>query len=198
MNDGDGRATAPGRASDWASRWRLAGLLLVVLLASAAGIAVRHGALIAAVERQSIDTRFAVRGHERPSPEVALVGLDENSLASLRQYPLSRTVHAEVMARLHADGARAIVYDFAFERPTTAAVDDALLSAAERAAPVVLAATAIGPRGQTLVLGGQRNFAGTGVYAGASLQPTDPDGVIRHLVGAVKTLPTLGVLATRR
>jgi len=182
-------------AALWRRR-RSLGLLLVALLASAAAIASRHSSVVAGMERQTIDTRFTLRGAQRVSNDVVIVGLDDNSLGHLPRFPFTRALHAQVIDRLHAAGARLIVYDFSFDRPTTVSADDALASAAARAAPVVFGTTLI-DNGQTEVLGGAANLRGLGASAAAALLPLDPDGVIRHLTSEVDGLPTIAAVVQR-
>jgi len=157
-------------------------------------LALRDSALLGSLERQTIDARFSLRGARRPSPQVALIGLDANSIAHLPQFPFSRTIHAQVITRLHRAGARVIVYDFAFDRPTTDAADLALFDAAQAAAPVIFATTLIS-NGQTEVMGGSANLRSIGAYPAAGLLPTDSDGVIRHLASDVSGLPTVAEVA---
>ena len=65
---------------------------------------------------------------------MVVVGLDNDSLGQLPRYPFSRRLHARVLENLHAAGARLIVYDISFDRPTTPGADEALFEAARRAA----------------------------------------------------------------
>lgn len=198
MNENDsGRGEATiNRVVARSLRGRAVGLLLVAVIASAVAVALRHSAVIAAIERQTIDMRFTLRGARRVSKNVVIVGLDDNSLAHLPRFPFSRVEHAQMIDRLHAAGARVIVYDFGFDRPTTVNADDALASAAASAAPVVFGTTLI-DKGQTEVLGGEANLRSIGAYAAAALMPVDPDGVIRHLTGEVDELPTIATVVQR-
>lgn len=108
------------------TRGRLLGLLAVAALASAAGLAIRAGGLLAPLERASLDARFSLRGERRAPSDVAVVAIDNDSLGQLPRYPFSRRFHARVLENLHRAGARLIVYDIAFDRPTSEGADDAL------------------------------------------------------------------------
>jgi CHASE2 domain-containing sensor protein/tRNA A-37 threonylcarbamoyl transferase component Bud32 len=174
---------APGR--------RALGLLAAALLAATAGLAAHSNGALNWLERGSVDARFSLRGPQRAPAEVAVVGIDDNSLGDLPRYPFSRRLHARVMENLHAAGARLIVYDISFDRPSTQTDDQALFIAAERVAPVVFATSLISPSGATQVLGGNPNLAHIGDRAAAADLTPDGDGVLRHLLDQTNHLPTI-------
>jgi CHASE2 domain-containing sensor protein/predicted Ser/Thr protein kinase len=180
------------------TRRRVLGLLAVALLASAGGLAAHAAGLLGWLERDSVDARFSLRGEQRPPADVVVVGIDNDSLGQLPRYPFSRRLHARVLENLHAAGARLIVYDIAFDRPTTPSADLALFEAARRAAPVVFATTLISPTGATQVLGGNANLAGIGDQAAAADLLPDPDGILRHTLAEVSGLPTIAAAVARR
>ncbi len=72
--------------------------------------------------------------------DVVLVTVDEQSLSSLGRWPWSRRVHAQLIDRLHADGARVIGFDVMFSEPQNEdlAADRLLAEAMARAGNVVL------------------------------------------------------------
>ena len=72
--------------------------------------------------------------------DVVLVSIDEQSLSSLGRWPWSRRMHAELIDRLHADGAKAIGFDVMFSEPQNEdlAADRLLADAISRAGNVVL------------------------------------------------------------
>ena len=100
-----------------------------------------------ALEMRSLDARFAARGVE-VSPahdQIAIVGIDQNSLGRIGQWPWPRATHARLIGKLHAAGARVIALDFDFsdrQNPgpngKLSADDRALIDAATRAGNVVL------------------------------------------------------------
>ncbi|MCW3058020.1 MAG: hypothetical protein JWO21_1989 [Solirubrobacterales bacterium] len=181
-----------------APRSRILGLLAVALVATGAGLAVRAGGLLNRLERDTVDARFSLRGHQRPPSGVLVVGVDNDSLGALPRYPFSRRLHARALENLHAAGARLVVYDVSFDRPTTEGADQALFEAARRAAPVVFATTLISPDGRTQVLGGDANLRSIGSRAAAADLVPDDDGVIRHLLKQVNGLPTVAAAVGRR
>ena len=75
-----------------------------------------------------------------PPNDVVLVTIDEQSLASLGRWPWSRRSHAQLIERLHADGARVIGMDilFAETQSDDPLADAHLAEAVARAGNVVL------------------------------------------------------------
>ena len=180
------------------SRQRTAGLVAIAVLAWVGGLAAHESGALGGFERASVDARFSLRGLARPPSSVVVVGIDNDSLGSLPPPPFSRRLHARVLENLHAAGARLIVYDVAFDRPTTTGADQALLDAAKRAAPVVFATSLISPSGATQVLGGDANLEAVGDQAAAADLVPDADGVLRHLLDQVNGLPTIAAAVARR
>lgn len=179
-------------------------LIVVGALAAAAGLAARGTGALNWLERPSIDARFSLRGSLGAPANVVVVGLDSESVHALPAFPFTRALHARVLEHLHAAGARLIVYDISFDRPTTEAADQPLrgadlklFEAAQRAAPVVFATSEISSSGVSEVLGGESNLASAGDEAAAAYLPQDGDGVIRHLVDEVNGLPTIAAVAGR-
>jgi CHASE2 domain-containing sensor protein len=180
-----------------AIRRRILGLVAVGLLAAAAGLAAHATGLLGRLERDTVDVRFSLRGRQPPPATVVVVGIDNDSLGQLPRYPFSRRLHARVLEKLHAAGARLVVYDVSFDRPTTAAADEALFEAARRAAPVVFSTSLISPSGATQVLGGNANLASIGDHAAAADLLPDSDGVLRHTLDQVNGLPTIATTVAR-
>jgi len=172
--------------------WRRAArLTLIAALATGAGVACYATGALSWAELGAVDLRFALRGGQRPPTDVAIVGIDNTSLSDLPRYPFSRVLHARVIERLHAAGARLIVYDISFDRPTDERADAALLDAAAAGAPVVFATSLISSSGHTEVLGGDANLRRIGDMAAAADLIPDRDGVIRRTLDQVNGLPTV-------
>jgi PAS domain S-box-containing protein len=68
-------------------------------------------------ELLTLDIRFQVRGPLQPGPEVALVTVDEASIAELGRPPFSRAIFADAVSRATAAGARVIAFDLLFSEP---------------------------------------------------------------------------------
>jgi len=173
------------------SRRRLTWLLVTALLATAAGVGSYAVGALDWLERGTVDVRFSLRGEQRQPAGIVLVGIDNASLGELPRYPFSRALHARAIEHLHGAGARLIVYDVSFDRPTTPRADNALFDAAEKAAPIVFATSLISHGGHTEVLGGDANLRSLGDRAAAADLVPDADGVIRHTLDQVDGLPTV-------
>jgi len=148
--------------------------------------------------------------HEsEPSPELALVFLDEGSFRELGQplsQPLDRRIHAELIERLRQAGARTVVFDilFADARPEQ---DPALAEAMRRHGGVVLAGEILRRRNaegevieESLLLATpelRRTAAGSGLTE----VPLGPDGVVRQFRHRIPTpfgeRPSLALAALR-
>ncbi|MFZ2005626.1 MAG: adenylate/guanylate cyclase domain-containing protein [Stellaceae bacterium] len=72
------------------------------------------------LETDSLDLRFRVRGAEAPGKEIAVVLVDDPSLAALGRWPLSRRYFAEAVRVLDRAGAKVIVFDLLFTEPERA------------------------------------------------------------------------------
>lgn len=107
-------------------------LLLIALLASYSGVLGR-------VDNLLYD--LGQRVHTRPPPtDIVIVAIDEDSLSRLGRWPWSRRLHAALIDRLKADGARVIGLDLVFAEPDTAdqPADAALAESVREAGNVVL------------------------------------------------------------
>jgi len=69
------------------------------------------------LETASLDLRFRLRGVEAPGSEVAVVLVDDPSLAALGRWPLSRSLFAKAVVMLDKAGAKVIVFDLLFAEP---------------------------------------------------------------------------------
>jgi CHASE2 domain-containing sensor protein/tRNA A-37 threonylcarbamoyl transferase component Bud32 len=173
----------------------LAGLCV---LATFVGLTARATGILGWLERSSIDARFSLRASHSPPRGMVVVGIDDSSLAQLPRFPFSRRLDARVLTNLHRAGARLIVYDISFDRPTSEGADLALFEAAQRAAPVVFGTSLISSTGATQILGGNANIAAIGDQAAAADLLPDPDGVLRHTLAEVDGLPSIASAVARR
>ena len=177
------------------------------MVAVGIGLLLHQTHALEAIELKSVDARFAVRGTQKPTPAIVIVGIDPETFARLRlQWPFPRALHAKMIERLKRDGAKAIVYDVQFTEPTTpvddsrsASVaateqDDALIEAVRNAGNVVLATSEVGARGETLIFGGGGVLAKDRARAGAATVPPDADGVDRRMIFSYHGLRTLGIV----
>ena len=154
-------------------------------------------------ELGTVDARFAVRGERAPAPRLALLAVDDRTLARRgmgRNGDLRRADYARIVNRLHADGAAVIALDVIFQGLSDPNGDRALLEAI-RATPdsVVLAFknfTVVGPSDNLKVrprLLDLRAVEATKVRTGYAGIPRDLDGRNRRADYQVVIDPTKGL-----
>jgi diguanylate cyclase (GGDEF)-like protein/PAS domain S-box-containing protein len=119
-----------------------------------------------------------------PPGDIVIVAIDQASLAQIGRWPWPRRVHAELIERLAAAGARAIALDIAFTEPsrTDPAGDTVLARAIARSRRVVLPVLPA-----ELDLGGQLieilpipQLAGAAAALGHVEVVPDADGIVRR------------------
>jgi CHASE2 domain-containing sensor protein len=115
-----------------------------------------------------------------------------------KQWPLPRSLHGRAVRRLHAAGAREIVYDVQFTEPTTPKQDLALFDAIGDAGGAVLATSESDGRGRTNVLGGDANLRRVHAEAAASDLYNDSTGAVMRVPRSINGLDTMAVAAARR
>src|SRR5262249_41344826 len=145
-------------------------------------------------ELSSVDTRFSIRGDEKPRSDIALVLIDDTTSRELPvRFPFPRSLHARVIDTLNRQGAKTIAYDIEFLQPTKPKQDQALINSVARArGKVVLADSQPDPQGRSGVFGGQQVLNQIGARAGNDQIGEDPDGVRRRVpysVGHMVTFP---------
>jgi adenylate cyclase len=157
--------------------------------------------LVSELENQVLDGFFAMRGPREPPPELLLVGIDEPSFQDLRlTWPWPRSLHARLVDRLSAAGARLVIFDIIFAEPSDPDNDAAFASSIKRAGNVVLAETIdyTNDRFFSRVISIRSLFADSAKATGLAMIEPDPDGVVRHfhmeLEGAT-TLPASAIHA---
>ncbi len=190
-----------GRARDRPPRPRPARRLLLVLvatMAAAAGLAVLLTGVLNRAEGATLDVRFALRGTRR-TRRVAVVGIDSSTLstAGIPRWPWPRRLQGELVRRVHAAGARLIVYDVQVTEPTRAAEDLALYHAVAGAPPVVMVTAEVGTDGATRILGGNANLRRIGALPAWDQFPVGADGEIRRLAPGYRGLGAVAVVVAR-
>jgi adenylate cyclase len=144
-------------------------------------------------DRQTIDTRFELRGAQPTRSDVIVVKIDDVTFDELDQrWPFPRSLHAKLLDRIKADGPRAIAFDIQVTEPTTPAEDNALIEAVGRnRGHIVLSTTQVGPHGETGIFGGGSILQQIGAKAGSGNFHTDRGGIVRQVsyeIGHLKTL----------
>ncbi|HEX4505690.1 MAG TPA: adenylate/guanylate cyclase domain-containing protein [Alphaproteobacteria bacterium] len=103
-------------------------------VAVAAGVLIASGlagnsTVLRGLETASFDLRFRLRGPMPADPAIAIVVVDDHSLAELGRWPLSRQLYARAVTALKSAGAKVIVFDILFPEP-----EPSVVSPDERAA----------------------------------------------------------------
>lgn len=110
-------------------RW-LTRLVLALLLAAFGGVLFQYP-WFQGLEYQGLDFWFFLRGPEKPSEDVILVALDEESYDALSipmNKPWPRALHAQLLERMARAGAKKVVFDVIFGGPSDDPKVDAALA----------------------------------------------------------------------
>ncbi len=219
---------APARRRRWAALGASAvGALLIAFagcvlleasLAREAG-GVRHrpqfGWLLSpaadALARLSYDLLFVVRG-DIDVPPATIVYLDEGSARALGQTPdaWDRRLHAALVRKLRADGARAVLFDIVFAGPSAdPAADEDFAAAIREHGHVILGAALELEEGVGSQIGGprvsharvipptqvlRRAAAGWGLLV---FRPVDADYGVRRIYAGTETIPSAAWVLAR-
>jgi adenylate cyclase len=163
-----------------------------------------------------VDTRFSIRGSQRPPGNVVLVEIDSRTFDELKlQWPFPRNVHAKVIDNIAREHPRVIAYDVQFSEPSACPLsatgaqpqpgqcpqarsdETALLEALNDAeGRTVMTTTETEANGNTEFLGypnGNALLSEVGSRPANGLLPTDPGGVLRRVSYSVGGLRTLAV-----
>lgn len=114
---------------------RLLSLLAGMLLAAGMGWLAFNARIGAPLARLSYDMMFRFRNADLPADEIRLVDIDEASSTELgqpRSGVWSRALHARLLRRLTADGAKAVFFDVIFDQPSEEPGEDEEFAAAIR------------------------------------------------------------------
>ncbi len=168
----------------------------VAAVAAAIGIGCYAAGLLHELELGSVDTRFSVRGDQQAPPQLAVVGIDDDTFSELElQWPFPRQLHAKLIDRLVEDGAKVIAYDIQFTEQTDPREDNELIEAVDRAGNVVLATSEVSPQGKYAIFGGPAVLRRIGARAGNTLYIPDSDGTVRRFPYALQNLESFAVAA---
>ncbi len=148
------------------------------------------------LELKTLDLLFLIRGPLAPPRDVVIVAIDEASFGDVKfQWPWPRRLHAKLVDRLRADGARVIVFDVLFPEASSRSDDEAFARAIRRAGNVVLAAelsVTSDPRfRQTTVVKPHDPLEAAAAGIGVATIYTDPDVFVRRVRASVEGFPSL-------
>jgi adenylate cyclase len=175
---------------------------VIAIVGMAFGLALAGSSLGQRLEWQLYDQyiRRAAAGGS-PAPGVVVVAIDELSFAEIGMpWPWPRSLHAALIDRLAAGGARTITFDIVFDVPgTDAAEDDAFAKAIAGAGNVILGAD------QAVIADSRYSvtqwaepippFARAARAVGTVRIPYDPDGVLRRAWLEWEGRPSLALAA---
>ena len=177
-------------------RRRELAILAVVIAAAAIAVTAEATHLMRALEQQSLDARFSVRGTEPAPGEIAVVEIDDRTFSELGvQWPFPRSLHARVIDRLREAGAKVIAVDIQFTEPTAPRQDNALIEAVRRAGGVVLSTTETDAHGESRIFGGEGVVHEIGARAGNTLVVPESGGTYRRMSYEIGGLVSFGVAA---
>ena len=147
-----------------------------------------------ALERQTVDLRFSVRGPAAAPTDIVIVALDDASLASFNvQLPIPRSYYARLLEIVRPARPRLIGLDLQFSGASAEPEDDERLRAAIAAHGPVLVATTETSGGPVSAPAGAQ--AADGAIAASGAVDTDPDGVLRRMMFAQIRMKTFAVQA---
>ncbi|MBZ5619794.1 MAG: CHASE2 domain-containing protein [Acidobacteriia bacterium] len=161
---------------------KVAWTLAIVLVSASFGMLVDSRA--PGIARYARDWLIQARGPLPPPDDIAIVAIDEPSIARFGRFPWSRQVMTRTIDALAATQPKAIAIDVLFTDPTTQEDDDALASSIGRAGNVVVAAQLTespvhgGPAQWLLPLPPIRNAAAAVGHVNVQ---TEADGVARQM-----------------
>lgn len=98
----------------WPRGLREAGLALGMAVATFLPLSAFDIGPLRILETGSLDLRFRVRGPIPPGNEVAVVLVDDRSLAALGRWPLNRHLYAKAVRAVRQAGAKEVVFDLLF------------------------------------------------------------------------------------
>jgi len=135
-------------------RPRLIAAAAIVLAAAwggalAAGHLAGRASVLDGLEAVTLDWRFQLRGPRPPPPEIALVAIDDATLAATGGFPVSRRTLASIVAAIAGAGPKLIGVDLLLLDQGPAEADAALAAALGRG-PATIGAAALFPPGVAL------------------------------------------------
>ena len=96
-------------------------------------------AFFSLIELKGLDLLFTLRGSLPAPSQIVIVAIDESAMAEIKQqWPWPRSLHAQLIRRLHQAGAKVIGIDILFAEPSDPVEDQALTDALRETGNVVL------------------------------------------------------------
>ena len=115
-------------------------LLAVTSICSVTLLYYTQNSFLEAFEAKTYDLRFTeLRGALPPDPDIAIIAIDDKSIAELGRFPWTRIEYARLLDKLTDAGAKAVLFDAFFPEHESKKADQAFAAAAKRAGNVILA-----------------------------------------------------------
>jgi adenylate cyclase len=180
-------------------------LLLGLVALGATGLALAGYAAHAlrTLDLNTVDTRFSIRGTEKPPSNIVVVAIDDTSIAAInKQWPFPRADQAKLLNRIAAGHPAAVAFDVVFSDPSQLGQKDdlALLNALGNNnvnGRVVLSFQETDSKGDVRLFGlgqTQKALRQAGVEPGITLFPVDPGSYIRRTSYMIDKVPTFPVV----
>jgi adenylate cyclase len=182
------------------TRVRVFGLALLVFAVLAVMNALRWGQNL---ENEVLDLSYRLRPSSPAPPELVIVGINEESFQDIkRSWPWPRGLHAEVVRRLKAAGARLIVFDVIFAEPSDVRDDQLFAEAIKEAGNVIMATTIEMSEDahvrRQIVVQPFGPFRQAALGMGLTLVTPDGDGIVRRFSLGFSEEKTLPEIVARR
>ncbi len=169
-------------------------MAIVALAAAVIAIVAYSTHLMRALELQSVDARFAIRGGEAAPEDIVVVEVDDRTFNTLGlQWPFPRSVHARLIDRLREAGAKTVAFDVQFTEATSPKQDNALIESVGREGGVVLSTTEVDADGESNVFGSEALVHELGARAASTVVVPEPGGVYRKMYYGLNGLTSFGV-----
>jgi adenylate cyclase len=159
-------------------------MLVGTLIGIGCAFGFASGALHSLSERLQ-DRLFVAR---TPDARIAIVAIDDASLASIGRWPWDRSVHAELIRALSKAGASVIAYDINFSEPQNGTQDADLAAAIQSSQRVILPSelSILRIDGHLMVnpkeiVAPLPIFESAAIRTGFSNTPPDEDGIVRFM-----------------
>lgn len=143
-----------GGKKGWIEGTHRAVWLIAIVLASVS-IGVGLSWRMSELDLAARDWLLRSRGKIAPPPEIAIIAIDEASIARLGRFPWPRALMARGLERIIATRPKVIALDVLYAEPTMPADDRALATAIARAGNVVVASQLtrmVGDKGESRVV----------------------------------------------
>lgn len=99
-----------------------------------------QNSFLEAFEAKTYDLRFkSLRGAVTPNEDIAIIAIDDKSIAELGRFPWTRSQYVRLLERLSAADAKVLLVDAFFSERETQAIDRSFAAAIRKAGNIVLA-----------------------------------------------------------